>query len=73
MGDRTSSLPASKWLHLLPAESSFDSPVVQKFFFLFHFPLYEETQFLTRTVHSYTIGARVGFLCTSQLCLRKSG
>jgi hypothetical protein len=37
MGDRTRSLPASKWLHLLPAESSFDSLVVQKLFFFFFF------------------------------------
>lgn len=71
MGEGASSLPASKWLHLLPAENSFDSLVVQNFFF--HFLLYEETQFLTRAVHRYTIGARVDFLCNSQLGLQKSG
>lgn len=72
MGEGASSLPASKRLHLLPAENSFDSLVVQNFFF-FHFLLYEETQFLTRAVQRYTTGARVDFLCNSQLGLQKSG
>lgn len=37
MGEGAGSLPASKWLHLLPAENSFDSLVVQNFFFIFFF------------------------------------